>query len=145
MIKTVEIYFKDLTPETQAQIREEFGTSEKDENWDVFPIAVIDREEEEGEPVEKMQRVEDWKEFARHMQSYIQERTVGKYALAKGSNIDLMSISDLKICVWNVLKYALRAMNGRMKEHDIEKMAHYSQLAWTLSGRKAIGDEKVSA
>ncbi|MFC1614566.1 hypothetical protein ACFL5K_04650 [Gemmatimonadota bacterium] len=45
-------------------------------------------------------------------------------------------------------KYPVRwvhAMNGRMKEHDIEKMAHYSQLAWTLSGGRAISDGKVPA
>ena len=48
MIKSVEIYFRDLTSEAQANLLEEFETKEEDENWDVFPIAVIDRELEES-------------------------------------------------------------------------------------------------
>ncbi len=42
-----EIYFRDLVPEVQQQLLEEFHTTEDDENWEVFPIAVIDREEDE--------------------------------------------------------------------------------------------------
>ena len=48
MIKSVEIYFGDLTPEAQANLLEEFETKAEDENWDVFPITVIDRELEES-------------------------------------------------------------------------------------------------
>lgn len=48
MVKSFEIYFHDLNSEAQANLLEEFETSEKDENWDVFPIAVIDREMEES-------------------------------------------------------------------------------------------------
>ena len=48
MMKSVEIYFGDLTPEAQANLLEEFKTKEEEENWDVFPIAVIDRELEES-------------------------------------------------------------------------------------------------
>ena len=48
MIKSVEIYFRDLTLGAQANLLEEFETKEEDENWDVFPIAVIDRELEES-------------------------------------------------------------------------------------------------
>jgi hypothetical protein len=44
---TFEIFFKDLTEEAQARLCQEFGTSPEDENWDVFPIAVIERELEE--------------------------------------------------------------------------------------------------
>lgn len=145
MMKSVEIYFRDLTHEAQAKITEAFSTSEKEENWDVAPLTIIDRETEEEEPVEKVKRVEDWKEFSRHIQSYIREQTAGKYSMAKGSDFDLMSISDSKICIWNILKYALRNLNGKGKEHDLEKIVHYAQMAWTLSGRKAIGDEKVPA
>jgi len=79
------------------------------------------------------------------MQSYIQEQTVGKYSMAKGSDFDLMSISDSQICFWNVLKYALRNLNGKGKEHDLEKIVHYAQLAFTISGGKVSGDEKVPA
>ncbi len=142
-MKSVEIYFRDLTPEAQANIREEFRTSEEDENWDTFPLSVIEREEEES--VEEVKRVEDWKEFSVHMQSYIQEQTVGKYSMAKGSDFDLMSISDSKICIWNILKYALRSLNGKGKEYDLEKIVHYAQLAFTISGGKVSGDEKVPA
>ena len=44
MNKTVEIYFDDLTVEAQENLLEEFDTTKKKENWDVFPITVIDRE-----------------------------------------------------------------------------------------------------
>jgi hypothetical protein len=44
---TFEIYFKDLTEEAQARLCEEFQTFPEAENWDVFPIAVIERELEE--------------------------------------------------------------------------------------------------
>ena len=45
-MKSFEIYFKDLNAEAQARLLKEFSTTEQDENWDVFPITVIDREEE---------------------------------------------------------------------------------------------------
>jgi hypothetical protein len=44
MIKKVEIYFNDLEPEAQANLLEAFETTEEDENWEIFPIAVIERE-----------------------------------------------------------------------------------------------------
>lgn len=44
MIRTVEIFFEDLTAEAQEHLLREFNTTKKDENWDVFPIAVIERE-----------------------------------------------------------------------------------------------------
>ena len=44
MNKKVEIYFDDLTIEAQENLLEEFDTTKKGENWDVFPITVIDRE-----------------------------------------------------------------------------------------------------
>jgi len=44
MNKTVEIYFDDLTIEAQENLLEEFETTKKEENWDVFPITFIDRE-----------------------------------------------------------------------------------------------------
>jgi len=46
MIKKVEIYFNDLEPEAQGNLLEVFETTEEDENWDMFPIAVIEREAE---------------------------------------------------------------------------------------------------
>lgn len=48
MLKTFEIYFHDLNSDAQANLLEEFETREEDENWEVFPIAVIDREMNES-------------------------------------------------------------------------------------------------
>lgn len=45
-MKSFEIYFSDLTPEAQAGLLQAFQTTESDENWDVFPLAVLEREEE---------------------------------------------------------------------------------------------------
>lgn len=44
MIKKVEIYFDDLTLEAQMKLLEAFQTTPEEENWDVFPIAVIEKE-----------------------------------------------------------------------------------------------------
>jgi hypothetical protein len=44
MIKTFEIYFHDLTDDAQVRLLEDYKTTESDENWDMFPIAVIDRQ-----------------------------------------------------------------------------------------------------
>ena len=63
--------------------------------------------------------------------------------MTRGSDIDLMSIAEPEIAIFNILKYALRIHNGMMKPDDLFKIAHYSQLAWALSGGKIIGDEKV--
>jgi hypothetical protein len=46
-MKRYEIFFRDLTPEAQKNLCDLFNTTEKDENWDVFPIAEIEREAEE--------------------------------------------------------------------------------------------------
>ena len=48
MLKSFEIYFHDLNLEAQVQLLKEFETREEDENWEVFPIAVIDREMDES-------------------------------------------------------------------------------------------------
>ena len=47
MTKTVEIYFRDLTPKAQSHLLKEFPTSPEEENWDVVPIAEIEREFED--------------------------------------------------------------------------------------------------
>jgi len=44
MARKFEIYFRDLKLEAQANLLEIFETTEKDENWDVFPVTVIERE-----------------------------------------------------------------------------------------------------
>ena len=80
-------------------------------------------------------RVENWKKFSEHMEEYIRDRTVEKYDFGevgdagKGA-FDLMSITRPDVCIWNILRYALRNWKG--KEHDLEKIAHYADLAWTM-------------
>ena len=46
---TFEIFFRDLTKEAQAELLRLFHTTEEAENWEVFPLAMIDREEDEEE------------------------------------------------------------------------------------------------
>jgi len=36
------------------------------------------------------------------------------------------------VCVWKILQRSLRNWNGKGKEHDLEKIAHYAELAWTM-------------
>ena len=80
-------------------------------------------------------RVENWKEFSRHMEEYIGSWTIEKYSGADGC--DLMSMTgDWKICVWNILRYATRLWNGHAKDHDLEKIVHYAEIAWNLSEGK---------
>ena len=44
MTKRVEIYFKDLVPEAQAHLLNVFETTEEEENCEIEPLAVIERE-----------------------------------------------------------------------------------------------------
>jgi len=44
MTDRFEIYFSDLTPEAQKNLCKKFWTTERDENWDVVPLAIIERE-----------------------------------------------------------------------------------------------------
>ena len=36
------------------------------------------------------------------------------------------------ICIWCIIKYSLRLWNGKGKDRDLEKIAHYAQMAWTM-------------
>ena len=60
--------------------------------------------------------------------------------------LDLVSITRLDVWVWSILRYSLRNWNGEGKEHDLEKISHYAEMAWTMekSGArsKTIGDER---
>ena len=60
-------------------------------------------------------RVENWRRFSAHMEKYIAEQTIEKYKMDEDKGIDLMSISKPEICVWNILRYALRMWNGKKK------------------------------
>jgi len=92
-------------------------------------------------------RIENWKRFSQHMEEYIGTWTVEKYAVEgndEGSGgCDLMSLvsaKDWRICVWNILRYATRLWNKHAKDHDLEKIAHYAEMAWTLSEGKVVED-----
>ena len=50
MTEKVEIYFDDLKPEAQKHLLKAFKTTERQENWDTVPIAVIEREVDEPYP-----------------------------------------------------------------------------------------------
>jgi len=47
MATEIEIYFADLNPEAQQEFLDKLGTTPEDENWDVCPIAVFVREEDD--------------------------------------------------------------------------------------------------
>lgn len=88
-------------------------------------------------------RVQNWKRFSEHMEKYIRDRTVEKYGfgdVGKGEKaaVDLMSITRPDVCIWNILRYALRNWKGKGKEHDLEKIAHYAELAWTMGRWNAL-------
>ena len=87
-------------------------------------------------------RVENWKRFSQYMEKYIKERTVEKYEIDTPGGFDLMSITKSPIiCVWHILKYSLRMWNNKGKDHDLEKMAHYAEMAWTMSDGKVVRNE----
>ena len=90
-------------------------------------------------------RVANWEKFSEHMKEYIRDRTVEKYGVknsVESGNFDLMSITrNPLICIWNILRYSLRIWNGKQKPHDIEKIAHYAELAWTMSNGKVIKND----
>jgi hypothetical protein len=46
--KVHEIYFRDLKPEAQKNLCEIFKTTEQAENWDVFPLFALEREDKEA-------------------------------------------------------------------------------------------------
>lgn len=49
MENSLDIYFRDFTPETQEAILETAGIRDpKEANWDVFPITILTFEAEEG-------------------------------------------------------------------------------------------------
>lgn len=43
---TFEIYFDDLVPQAQDKLLDEFDTDPANENWEEFPLAIIERESE---------------------------------------------------------------------------------------------------
>jgi len=145
MTRQFEIYYHDLNTEAKAELLAEFNTKPDDENWDVIPLTVITRENGEyfnrhNTDVKADDRIAEWNKFAQHMEEYIRERTLQKYSMNNGNGVDMMTMTDSEICIWNILKYALRLHNGKSKEHDLEKVAHYACLAWSkmqVTGKKS--------
>ncbi len=43
MNRTVEIYFDDLNEDAKERLTETFKTTQEHENWDIFPLSVIER------------------------------------------------------------------------------------------------------
>lgn len=80
---------------------------------------------------EKVDRVGNWDKFGKVMHDYISSFTSGKYG--SGQTVDLMHFTPPHISIWNILKYAIRVWNGRPKRHDLLKIAHYAEMAWTYS------------
>ena len=77
-------------------------------------------------------RVGDWKKFSDEvMVPYLEKHTISKYGSFK--EFDLMSVTSPIICVWQILKYAFRCYSGKGKTNDLQKIAHYAQLAYTIS------------
>jgi hypothetical protein len=68
-----------------------------------------------------------WEEFSRHMVNTYLPRTAEKYG---AGGMDLAPVTSQETRLWCILKYALRMMQGRGKQHDLEKIAHYAQMAW---------------
>lgn len=79
----------------------------------------------------EVNRLENWKEFSAHMEQYIKERVEGKYGASDTPGVDLMAFTDERECLYSILKYAIRLWNGRGKEHDLKKIAHYAEIAYT--------------
>lgn len=74
-------------------------------------------------------RVGDWDKFAVEIHNYIAKFTVEKY---QGNNdFDLMTITEPRESIWNIIKYGLRIWNGKGKKYDWFKIAHYCQMGWT--------------
>jgi hypothetical protein len=81
-------------------------------------------------------RLAQWKEFSAHMEEYIATHTLNKYGV---DGIDLMSITAHPlVCIFSILKYALRIWTGNMKVNDLEKIAHYAQMCHSLTEGKII-------
>lgn len=79
----------------------------------------------------EVDRIKDWRKFSEYMAEQYLVETVRKYA-GRENAPDLMVYTDKRVCIWNILKYALRLWNKEGKEHDFEKIAHYASMAWGM-------------
>jgi hypothetical protein len=83
----------------------------------------------------KVDRVADWDKFSAEMRAYIESFTVKKYGGDTKDDddvdFDLMYITEPRIALWNVFKYVWRCWRKKGKMHDLFKMVHYTQIAYT--------------
>lgn len=80
-------------------------------------------------------RVGEWEIFSGHMKDQYLKVPHEKYGEQEDGTPDFMHWTTYRICVWNILKYAFRMWNKRTKGRELEKIAHYAQIAWTLDRR----------
>lgn len=83
----------------------------------------------------KFDRLGDWRTFSKMMEKYIESAPKEKWGSKMKFN-DLCHYTGLRVMAWNMLKYSLRLWNCFGKRHDFEKVAHYTQMAWTLKERQ---------
>ena len=79
-------------------------------------------------------KVKEWIQFSEYMVGYL-ETPKEKYG-ETSNKFDLMPFTSVAICIWCILKYALRLHLGHGKQHDLEKIAHYAQMAWYKNAYK---------
>jgi len=82
-----------------------------------------------------MTRTYQWEVFSKHVEQYILNKTQSKYT---AGSVDLISMCmsgkyGKIICLFCILKYALRMFNDAGKEHDLEKIAHYASIMWNAN------------
>lgn len=75
-------------------------------------------------------RLKEWQIFSDYMTEKYLNRTVEKYGKQRAP--DLMSVTPIPVCIWNIIKYAFRLWNGKAKGREFEKIAHYAQIAWSV-------------
>jgi len=90
----------------------------------------------------KFNRIGEWREFSDYMLNQYLGRTQDKYEESEELEFDLMAITNERICLYNIIKYAMRLWKGKGKEHDFEKIIHYSQIAWSLNKKEEINRTK---
>jgi hypothetical protein len=82
--------------------------------------------------IKKIDRVADWDDWSKIMHDYIEGFTTKKYG-QESKGFDLMTVTEPRVCIWNILKYSLRLWYNKGKIHDLHKICHYAQMAFTLS------------
>ena len=90
--------------------------------------------------MQEIDRKKDWTDFSTYMHNEYLDRTIEKYSggiTATGvPTPDLMHWTPTIICYWNILKYVLRLWNAKGKGRELEKIAHYAQIAWTKENKQ---------